>query len=604
MAYSWRKNGSYFVNPYNFAPVRGDVKRKSSEKGNLTGRIECKLTAVTPLAFPDHEKEKIITTEKGDKHPVYPFYSINENKRLIPGSSLRGTVRSMFETVTNSCLSVNNNNILSARSTFPRKPAVLIKENGHWSLYKAEMHKHREDEPIGKNQFIRTWYDKDKRNRKQTEFVFTKLNEKVKTENLDKAVEDYKTCLEIYRKNVEKNSDKQKLFEDYSNRLNETAMNPLFYEEVTSGEKTFVYLSPAQMSRSVFHNKLNDLLGSHKSCSLNNDDTYCEACDLFGIINSKNNTSLASSVRFSDAYAVDFISAGNHTLKELASPKTTAVEFYTERPEGAKVWNYDYMTTYEESKDKTNKESEVKTPQHELTDVSIKGRKHYLHTQNGQFDTNEKTKRNSTMELADKGSTFAFTVYFENITQSQLERLVWTLTLGENSDDSKRLYKVGHGKPLGLGSAKITVSKVEVRDFYSAAMMYGLRSLDIDELISSSGIKPNLSVRKLIDFDTTKGMVVSYPIAQDKSSDTENSSASHQWFNANRTSGGGGKFTWVVNDALPDIVSEDIRLPVYEKVYVYNPQSDNSRSNYGSNSSKKHNDGYNHNDRNNRRHKR
>ncbi len=600
MAYSWRKNGSYFVNPYNFAPVRGDVKRKSSEKGNLTGRIECKLTAVTPLAFPDHEKVKIITTEKekGDKHPVYPFYSINENKRLIPGSSLRGTVRSMFETVTNSCLSVNNNNILSARSTFPRKPAVLIKENGHWSLYKAEMHKHREDEPIGKNQFIRKWYDKDKRNRKQTEFVFTKLNEKVKTENLDKAVEDYKTCLEIYRKNVEKSSDKQKLFEDYSNRLNETAMNPLFYEEVSSGEKKFVYLSPAQISRSVFHNKLNDLLGSHKSCSLNDDDTYCEACSLFGIINSHTKNARASLLRFSDAHSVDFRSAGYHTLKELASPKTTAVEFYTERPEDAKVWNYDYKTIAYKKKEK------VRIPERVGTDVSIKGRKFYLHTANGQFDTNEKTKRNSTMELADKGSTFAFTVYFENITQKQLERLVWTLTLGENSDDSKRLYKVGHGKPLGLGSAKITVSKVEVRDYYSAAMMYGLRSLDIDELISSSGIKPNLSVRKLIDFDTTKGMVVSYPIAQDKTAKTANSSASHQWFNANRTSGGGGKFTWVVNDALPDIVSEDIRLPVYEKVYVYNPQSDNSRSNYGSNSSKKHNDGYNHNDRNNRRHKR
>ncbi len=603
MAYSWRKNGSYFVNPYNFAPVHGDVKRKSSEKGNLTGRIECKLTAVTPLAFPDHEKVKIITTEKGDKHPVYPFYSINENKRLIPGSSLRGTVRSMFETVTNSCLSVNNNNILSARSTFPRKPAVLIKENGHWSLYKAEMHKHREDEPIGKNQFIRTWYDI--RCMKQTEFVFTK-HEKVEVAELDKAVEDYKACLEIYRKNVEKSSrNAQRLFKDSSCRLDEMAMNPLFYEEVSSGEKKFVYLSPAQMSRSVFHNKLNDLLGSHKSCSLNDDDTYCEACDLFGIINSKNNTSLASSVRFSDAYAVDFISAGNHTLKELASPKTTAVEFYTERPEGAKVWNYDYMTTDYECVETTDYECKKnKKPCNELTDISIKGRKHYLHTQNGQFDTNEKTKRNSTMELADKGSTFAFTVYFENITQKQLERLVWTLTLGENSDSSKRLYKVGHGKPLGLGSAKITVSKVEVRDYYSAAMMYGLRSLDIDELISSSGIKPNLSVRKLIDFDTTKGMVVSYPVAQDKTAKTANSSASHQWFNANRTTGEGRGTAWVVNDALPDIVSEDIRLPVYEKVYVYNPQSDNSRSNYGSNSSKKHNDGYNHNDRNNRRHKR
>jgi len=566
----WQKSGSHFVNPYNFAPVRGDVKKSQPERGTLTGRIECKLIAVTPLAFPDHEKAKV---DSNVEHYSYPFYSIGANDRIIPGSSLRGTVRSMFETVTNSCLSVNNNNTLSARHSYPRNPAILIKENGHWSLYKADMYKHRNNEPIGKNQVLRTWYDI--RCMKQTEFVFTK-HEKVEVAELDKAVEDYKACLEIYRKNVEKSSrNAQRLFKDSSCRLDEMAMNPLFYEEVSSGEKKFVYLSPAQISRSVFHNKLNDLLGSHKSCSLNDDDTYCEACSLFGIINSHTKNARASLLRFSDAHSVDFRSAGYHTLKELASPKTTAVEFYTERPEDAKVWNYDYKTIAYKKKEK------VRIPERVGTDVSIKGRKFYLHTANGQFDTNEKTKRNSTMELADIGSTFAFTVYFENITQKQLERLVWTLTLGENSDSSKRLYKVGHGKPLGLGSAKITVSKVEVRDFDSAAMQYRISSLDIDELIRDSGINPNKSVRKLIDFETTKGMVVSYPIAQDKTAKTANSSASHQWFNANRTTGEGRGTAWVVNDALPDIASEDIRLPAYEKVGEQSPQTYNSGGNFG-----------------------
>ena len=569
----WKEDEERFVNPYNFAPLRGEVKRGVPEKGSLTGKIECVLKAVTPLAFPDHEKQ----TSNEEEHCKYPFFSISDDVHIIPGSSLRGTVRSMFEAVTNSCLSVNNNNILSSRHSYPRTPAILVKENGKWHLYKADKRKREKNDQIKSNQVIRKWYD-IKRSR-QTEFIFTKKDE-VECSDLESAVNDYKYCVELYRKNVEKCGGKpQDLFNSSTHQISETEMNAVFYEKVEqkNGEKK-VYLSPSEISRSVFHNKLNDLLGSHKSCSLDQQhDTYCEACALFGIIKNDGNGNkgaLASRVRFSDAHQITFKSAGYHTLKELASPKTTAVEFYTHRPDLARAWNYDYRTTDY----KYNKMKHIKEPQRDCFDVQINGRKFYLHTLKSIYDTFEQTKRNSTMELADKGSIFGFTVYFDGVTQRQLERLVWTLTLGDNKEDSSSLYKVGHGKPIGLGSAKITVSSVKVRSFDSEKMQYRIDDLNVDDLISHSGINPNKAIRKLISLETTKGMDVSYPKAHDYSSNKPNASASHQWFVANRTGNGGTGTAWNINYTLPDITSNDISLPAYVKREDNKPYSSNGYS--------------------------
>jgi hypothetical protein len=72
------------------------------------------------------------------------------------------------------------------------------------------------------------------------------------------------------------------------------------------------------------------------------------------------------------------------------------------------------------------------------------------------------------MELLKPNLQFSFDVYFENITDAQLKQLVWVLTLGENpvKDDANKAilcHKIGHGKPLGLGSAKIIAERVEIR---------------------------------------------------------------------------------------------------------------------------------------------
>jgi CRISPR/Cas system CSM-associated protein Csm3 (group 7 of RAMP superfamily) len=559
----WLETEERFVNPYIFMPVSGDVIRTVPTPGTLSGKITCTIRVVTPLAIPDHEKKRLHS--KSNEHFEYPFFSKSDGTHFIPGSSVRGVVRSMYETVTNSCFSVNNNNILSARHSHQRLPGILKKTGDKWQLFTARKNKYKPDVPLNGDQVLRVWYDIERKRNVKSVFTIGSL---IQCSELDKAVDDYRECLKIYRKNAEKEGGlKLDLYERSTNTLIENGMTPLFYELVSAGDQQIVYLSPAQMSRSVFHNKLNDLLGDHISCVYGDGEELCEACTLFGTLSEKGKAH-ASMVRFTDAKEVKFISAGYHTLKELASPKTTSVEFYTVKPDNAVAWNYDYKTVkYKKEpvmfKGKTRN---MDVPVRKLEDAKIRGRKFYLHTKQNKYETSEVTKRNSTMELADTGSSFTFDVYFDSIDEKQLSRLVWTLALGENTDDSHRLYKLGHGKPLGLGSAKITVDKVLIRSYDREKFLYAVTESDVDKLISSSGIKVSKALEKLICLKTTERNKVSYPIAEDKTVSTKNSKAAHQWFIANRTVKGTGT-AWNYNYVLPDITDSDITLPAYQRVF-------------------------------------
>ena len=91
--------------------------------------------------------------------------------------------------------------------------------------------------------------------------------------------------------------------------------------------------------------------------------------------------------------------------------------------------------------------------------------------------------------------------------------------------------------------------------------------MDIDSLVSESGIKVSKALERLIGLKTTEGMNVSYPIAEDKTRSSRNSKAAHQWFAANRTANGTGT-AWNYKHVLPDISDPNITLPVFEKVKV------------------------------------
>lgn len=571
MGTTWREDEKRFINPYQFVPLGQGVNRTVhsdvTEANTVSGRIHCKLYVKTPLAIPD--SEMMTTATSFDKHKTYPFLRV-DGKPVIAGSQIRGMIRSAFETLSDSCLSVNNVKILSARHSFPRKPGIIQWKNGAFHLYAAKMRKDKPDEKgtlSTETQVRRKWYCAPSEAKKGPEFrtfVFTKESEEITCSNLEKAIDDYKENIAIYRKNGGKYI---KFIEENPNLQIRKGgdMYAVFYETIGSGENVIVHLSPAQISRSVFANKVQDLLKSYRSCTDWKEAKICPACKLFGIIGTKNKElTTASRVRFSDACADTFESMGKVTLKPLSSPKTTSVEFYTHRPDGAMAWTYDDKTT-----------GYTTSQKRELCDVTLNGRKYYLHHANlteKDYKDNRESNQNSTMELAKAGTVFSFDVYFDRVTQRELRQLVWTLCIGENDTDGQQQYMLGHGKPLGLGSVKIVVDTVETRTFDAESGSYAVQTENLSGMLAETPFNTNAdyfkAFMKITNVNTTQGKWdVCYPLGEINGSSKENDTASHQWFIGNRSTinrnGNGNGTEWNIKYTLPDIMQDDLSLPKY-----------------------------------------
>jgi CRISPR-associated protein (TIGR03986 family) len=105
-----------FHNPYNFIPAL-DRKTDDEKLGDCpkpvghgcyhldrwTGRIAVKLTTVTPLLIPDASE---MSHDEESQHSTYPLRLGVDGKPYLPPTSLKGMLRSAYEAVTNSRLSV------------------------------------------------------------------------------------------------------------------------------------------------------------------------------------------------------------------------------------------------------------------------------------------------------------------------------------------------------------------------------------------------------------------------------------------------------------------------------------------------------------------
>ncbi len=109
-----RRSGPYrFLNPYNFVrtlevadpaaePLLGRCPPPPHDRYvGLSGRITCELTVATPLFISDSEGVELDKDVRDHFH--YRFFRDPDGNIAIPGTSLRGPIRSIFEAATNSC---------------------------------------------------------------------------------------------------------------------------------------------------------------------------------------------------------------------------------------------------------------------------------------------------------------------------------------------------------------------------------------------------------------------------------------------------------------------------------------------------------------------
>lgn len=139
-----------FVNPYNFIPLPDIKTLAERKKGSLSGVITYELYTKTPLFIPNTSNDQAFAKPGDDKdHKSYDFFSYTDlsgiegipapERPVIPGSEMRGVLRSNYEIITNSCMSsLDMNKVLSKRTMESFQAGLIKKEADGYQLFEAE----------------------------------------------------------------------------------------------------------------------------------------------------------------------------------------------------------------------------------------------------------------------------------------------------------------------------------------------------------------------------------------------------------------------------------------------------------------------------------
>lgn len=529
-----------FINPYTFIPIgekepdRKTVREALEGKKLYDGYLECNLEIQSSTYIPNTSK-KFEYLGKRTEHYFNDFFSYEDLSACdsdeipvkppqyprIPGSEIRGMVRNVYEQLTNSCLSViDEENLPYKRTPKPKEAAILdISTNTLYKgeLYKAQYRVNKKDprinptaEPgfgdiVNLKEATKLWfeanskgyitsYSKDEKpghkegylligeklsfkNKKNVSIIVNTGKKPRKITNED--IQRFEAVLSRYDLGLTKEHEGYKeyiaVYEDMKNK--KSGMLPVFYSQVGKS----IYLSPAMITKEVFENTISDILrdnhNRHEPCS-GEDGCFCPACRLFGMIGKgKDKNAIASRLRFTDTEIFDHPKFDVPKVPPvLGTPRYSSTEFYLKEPEkslGAEMWNYDYYVKYHGA-------GMTAITEAKLYDAKLSGRKVYWQGEDKQADADKAGQiknsynnitaeeerinyiKNNQLKMRQAIRTLTsgiagFRVYFENITEAELGNLIFCINLSGNA-----LNRIGKGKPLGMGAVKTVVNNVEL----------------------------------------------------------------------------------------------------------------------------------------------
>ncbi len=618
-------NRSQFINPYNFVPVdlkntkRSNAVERTEER--MTGYFQCQLRCRTPLAIPDTEHSEEVkglrSPEERGPHYKYPFFSVND-RPVIPGSAVRGVIRSVYETITNSCFgSVQGNPSITARSSRAFQPGLLVMEQSGWKLYQAKKylvvvdHEFYDEKSLKRYDILcyrnlagqcktgaAVWFEPaEDQNGKELSYIKERNGrsipigpyvKRLEARSSDRAMQRGYVCIGeksqgrhfqgvFQRKrpvpDVEiSDADIQRL-EDVLEEYRDEKKNKLYpnahkgYPDYAYAKKKGVipvyysvenrklYMTFTALGRKAYNRRWDDIAGSKSHSRCSGRDRLCPACALFG---TAEGDKFGSRVRFSDAKYTgnlkDCLNSEGTTFAELGSPRPSYLPFYLRELRT----NTDYSAGYDSNQ------------------MEIRGRKFYWHHVPDTDRRVPRNNRNATFETVRENAKFEFRIYFDGITKRQLELLAMAVHLNENDLGGHMCHKIGHGKPLGYGSVKIYIEKCMVRTFDPEdGWKENPQEIPCGVACHTCGDKTLRALKTICDFDVLRqyGEVkVEYPeILLDERYENkreklkDNVLASHGWFTQNYRLGSNAP-----KQKLPEIVSSDLGLKKYTATNITN----------------------------------
>lgn len=529
------------VNPYNFVPLGSTPARaryQAGQRGKLTGYLDLNLVNTTPVIIPDASRKE--PDGQIRDHYYYPFFKV-DGKPIIPGSELRGLIRSVYETLTNSCLPLTPDkaNLVQRIPDIAafKLHGILRCEPGAdgemiWTLYKANGSYLKidraaipSDRPVGVRggryhirgttfkDGQRVWYTKNDHgeitniyeSKPATSDTTTCGILQVNYPVIGGSLKHYKVwVLDAARERIAEGND---LYDALYAELSESVENaigdkvtessftgekwntliskaerkvsnlapfdlchtlvqakkeggdiPVWYRRIGNAQNSTVFISPAAIGRVYLRTNWDKVFGEWAACSSR--ESLCPACSLFGTVT--DGKGVRGRVRVTDAIPNCDITDGDfgkRILGILGTPKPTSYDFYLKKPNTVRntaYWNYSfYYNPFATNEDRT-------LGDYLLYDAHIRGRKYYWHHKPADCNA-EKSRLNATMEYLRPDKSFCFRLYFDGISEDELSVLKYALTLGENMQSGVYQHAIGHGKPFGYGSIKISIRNTVIR---------------------------------------------------------------------------------------------------------------------------------------------
>lgn len=470
---SGKKQSGFAWAPYNFIPlnktiVEGQAPARfdSYKKNRHTGYIRCNLEALTPLYLRDtYTPEELSKKEQGEDNP--DFFSPG-NRIKIPGSSLRGMVRNLVEIISWSKFGFFEDKLLFYRGLADKNADFRKEYQRNMSSYQERKTTYKFNAGYLQRQGLEYFiipariengkqFVQVKKQSRNKEFVFEKqLNGKylVISGNMQGKKRDWlinppdspTKRIPVPEKDVLAYNMDDNRYEDKNKRHDGNLMRmlssfsegmvPCFYVTWKDAQgKERVSFGHTGYFRLAYNYTIGDYLPeSHKKESID------FAQSIFGSADKK----FSTRVYFEDAELMpnqqNVVFEKASVPQILSGPKPTTFQHYLEADDGKPChWN---IRKYNDT-------------------ITIRGNKLYWHRNNPNWEMGKKEqdkgkkKENKNiitqMRPIKKGTLFEFKIRYENLTDEELGLLLFTLDLPQG-----HCYKLGMGKPLGLGSVKIT----------------------------------------------------------------------------------------------------------------------------------------------------
>ena len=526
--------GEGFINPYNFvrvacfAPARR-IPCTHEKFAGLSGRIICQLETLTPLCAPDAEAshEFPMQRERDDerhheedktrwrKH----FSRLADGTPYIAGASLKGMLRSVAEAASNSCFSILTNELAVFRDnrdhfTRPqagRRIGQISKRSG--ALEFADLYdSSRRFIPSGPNRGYPNTNHNDPLLVKGMfgDCGMDRLPPRPRTYRVairrgaaGRPHPNRTASLSAETKDLYDKLTKKLVREPHSeDRCTPSRRNMAYApEDSPAGDRRpwlADYIASAQHEVYVWGQVSNSRApGSALSFGRNfrykwayepraaldaafhpcrKPDEVCPCCDLFGMVEERDETRAAGRSEVNALAGKVSISAARWTggrceMFWLSDPRILNTPKYSCRS----FYLYPDTGSFDVSRDEY-----VRAIGGRILPNPLRGRKFYWHHTRvcdsvwtpedwiAYLSRREKddgarppeTELNAEIEALLPGARFEFTVEFENLTSFQLGLLLWTLALPGVLGGGA--HHLGLGKPLGLGSISVRVRSVEI----------------------------------------------------------------------------------------------------------------------------------------------